>query len=133
MLKGRWSTVMDDAACRAHQEMMVRIWSTHQSCTDWLHCRWSTPRIHWRMKLQCLVSCLFPTWFVLHDLIKFWIFYRWKVSESWCALCAVSSFEDRPRQMTQHTEHIQRWMALKTEHTKDPLMNNIAPDIYAGK
>ena len=31
----------------------------------------STPRIHWQVKLWCLVSCVFPTWFVLHDLIKF--------------------------------------------------------------
>ena len=30
----------------------------------------STTWIHWRMKLPCLVSCVFPTWFMLHDLIK---------------------------------------------------------------
>ena len=67
ILKGRYSTVMDDAAYRAHQGMtangehtprilpwMTRQMEAQQGSTDGRY----------------LVSCIFPAWFVLHVLIK---------------------------------------------------------------
>ena len=58
MLKGRWSAVMDDAACGAHQERRMKMERTPpmDDTADG-----NTTRIHWLMKLRCLVSCVFPT------------------------------------------------------------------------
>ena len=47
---------MDDAACRAQHGMTMQMERT--------------TRIHWQMKLLCLVSCVFPSYFVFHGLIN---------------------------------------------------------------
>ena len=58
MLKGWWSAVMDDTACKAHQARMIQTDRTPlmDDTADG-----STTRIHCRMKLQCQVSCVFPS------------------------------------------------------------------------
>ena len=76
----------------------------------------STPRIHWStsMKPRCLVSCVFPTWFVLHVLIKFEYFTDEKFQSLGvlCVLCHPSRNNLDRWHSTQSTLRIRIFIPL---------------------
>ena len=76
----------------------------------------STTRIHWStgMKPRCLVSCVFPTWFVLHVLIKFKYFTDEKFQSLGvlCVLCHPSRNNLDGWHSTQSTPRIRIFIPL---------------------